>query len=124
MSHAICALPSLSCSLRGPATRQRYTADWRPATGGFAHSSFSLYDLAITRLVSIICNTFVAYPIDSTDYVGRGEGVRRVAHNCLPLAIVGIVALALCIAAPSLLAQTVSIDANAPGTPFPHFWEQ
>ena len=63
----------------------------------------------------------------------RDDFLRRVAHNCLRLAIEGMrsILAAVCVlllfVAITLNAQTpqtITIDANASGTPFPHFWEQ
>ena len=99
--------------------------------------------LPITPSLSGLCTILHAYPYDSKDSRGRGEGVpstgrpvahhcRGVAHNCHLLAIVGTILLPLCLAVFSfpiaLRAQTapqaVTIDATAQGTAFPHFWEQ
>jgi xylan 1,4-beta-xylosidase len=63
----------------------------------------------------------------------KEDFLRRVAHNCLRLAIVAmrsilvavcVVLLFVAITLNAQAPQTITIDANASGTPFPHFWEQ
>jgi xylan 1,4-beta-xylosidase len=95
-------------------------------------NSFHIYDLHIAHLLSMLCGIFRAYLYDSKYMRGRGEGVpssssrlRRIGTSAMiRLAIfVGLFSLPI-----SLVAQTapatVTIDASAPGTAFPHFWEQ
>ncbi len=108
-----------------------------PASAGGTNcprNSFRIYPLPITPSLSRLCATFHTYPYDSKDPKGRGEGVPsssvRMAHNCHLLAIVGTILLCFALLSfPIVLrAQTaphvVTIDASAPGTAFPHFWEQ
>jgi len=83
--------------------------------------SFPFCVFRITHLLSISCTKFDGYSIDSQYGHGRGEGVPSICR-------LGAILLALFIVLPAAVAQTsaetITIDANAPGTPFPHFWEQ
>ena len=88
-------------------------------------NSLFFYILAITPLPSMFCAASRGYNYDSKYFRGRGEGAP-------PASRFGRFLLAICLAVlvfhADLRAQTaphvVTIDANAPGTAFPHFWEQ
>ena len=88
-------------------------------------NSLLFYHLPITPSPSSSCTAFHAYLHEFKDQRGRGEGASSASRF-------GKFLLAFCLALfafhTDLLAQTapqvVTIDAAAPSTPFPHFWEQ
>ena len=94
-------------------------------TAKCTRKSLQFYNLPVTNLFTIFCHIFRIYLHDSKD--SRGGGGRGPS-----VSLSGRILLAFCLAllslAETLTAQTASptivIDANAPGTPFPHFWEQ
>ena len=102
-----------------------------PLTPSYCHSnSFAIYKLQITPSLSRLCATFHAYLDDFKDLRGRGEGVPFTRRLADPLCrgvgtLLCFTLLSLSTAVSAQTApQVVSIDAVAPGTPFPHFWEQ
>ncbi len=137
-----------------PSNSPQAVSDNQPPTArDRSLNSFHIYDLCIARLLSILCIVFAAYLYDSKYLRGRGEGVPSASHSGkllwplyqvpqlrsrrlgakLGTPILGRFLLALCFVLPSLpiaaysqalAPETITIDANAPRTPFPHFWEQ
>ncbi len=90
-----------------------------------ASNSFMIYDLPITHLLSVLCTAFTTYLYDFKDSGGRGEGVHSASHLRKLMLAFCLVLLAFHADLRAQTApQTITIDANAQGSPFPHFWEQ